>query len=572
MPTKRLIAFVLTALATAFVLTDTAPPAAATSTFTFYGGGWGHGVGMSQYGAYGMATGGSNYMQILAQYYTGTAVQTASSPATLRVGLLQWQTAVQLQASGGPISLRLNGAHGAVIATIANGETWNIQFRTDGRYWLQQPNGSFLGGHGWGGPSNHLFAFYTKAGTIVRVPDTGHRYNLGQFEFNIYKPCVSCPYRGRLILIIGTNGYVYGIGEVPSSWPEAALNAQAVASRTYAIYKANTSGQHRAGCNCAVYANTSDQVYVGYDKLAGTDGARWKAAADDTAWQVITYGGRPIAAFYSSSSGGHTESNDAVWGGTPLPYLRGRCDPGDYTSANPNRTWTVQMNGVGIGNKVSAYTGVHIGTATGIVVGSRWGSGGIRSATVHGTLAAVTMTGTEFRAALLLKSSLVWINQNLLVTGDVRALYDHLRCSPGLPTGPATSPPGGRRQNFRNGAIYIDHLRGHDVFLHNGEILDKYRSLGGVTRFLGWPVTGVTAQPWGSRATFVGGTIYNSLATAAHESHGLVLDAYLANGGADGALGLPVTDVHTSGNLRTQTFQHGSITCHTDTGTCRVRG
>src|SRR5438132_807276 len=178
---KRLIACGLTALATCFALADAALPAAATSTFIFYGGGWGHGIGMSQYGAYGMATGGSIYTEILAQYYTSTAVQTVSSPATLRVGLLQWQLVVQLQANGGPISLRLNGANGAVIGTIPDGETWNIQFRTDGHYWLQRPNGSYLGGHGWGGPSTNLFAFYAMSGTIVRVPDTGHRYNLGQF-------------------------------------------------------------------------------------------------------------------------------------------------------------------------------------------------------------------------------------------------------------------------------------------------------------------------------------------------------------------------------------------------------
>ena len=103
---KRLIAFALTALVTCFTLAASPPPAGATSTFTFYGGGWGHGIGMSQYGAYGMATDGSTYTEILAQYYTGTAVQTVSSPATLRVGLLQWQLVVQLQANGGPISLR----------------------------------------------------------------------------------------------------------------------------------------------------------------------------------------------------------------------------------------------------------------------------------------------------------------------------------------------------------------------------------------------------------------------------------------------------------------------------------
>jgi SpoIID/LytB domain protein len=494
-----------------------------------------------------------------------------SSPATLRVGLLQWQTTIQLQASGGPITLRLNSPTGAVIGSIADGQTWNVQIHADGRYWLQQPNGSFLGGHGWGGPSNHLYAFYAKAGTIVRVPDTGHRYNLGYFEFNVYKPCGTCGYRGRLILTIGTNPYVQGIGEVPSSWPTAALKAQAVASRTYAVYKANTSGQHRAGCNCAVYANTSDQVYVGYDKVSGADGDRWKAASDETAWQVVTYSGTPIAAFYSSSSGGHTNSNAAEWGSAQLPYLQERCDPGDYTSANPNRTWTVQMNGVGVGNKITSYTGHDIGNATGMSVTSRWDSGRIRSVTVHGTLGDATLSGPEFRAALVLKSSLVWINQNLLVTGDIRALYDHLKCAPGQPLGPATSPAGGRRQNFRNGAVYIDHVHANSVFFHNGEILDKYYALGGLGSFLSWPATGVVDESWGSRVTFVGGAIYNSSTTDPHESHGIVRQAYINHGGGGGSLGLPTTDVHASGTVRSQDYQHGTITCHADTGACTVQ-
>jgi SpoIID/LytB domain protein len=569
---KRRIALAIVPLAAAAGLVAASPsaPAVAASNFTFYGGGWGHGVGMSQYGAYGMAVNGATYTSILTHYYADTAVQTVSSPATLRVGLLQVQTVVALQATNGPVTLRLNGPSGAVIGTIASGQTWNVQFHADGRYWLRKPDGTFLGGHGWGGPSAHLFAFYNQAGSIVRVPDTGHRYALGSFEFNTYKPCGTCGYRGRLILNIGTNGYVQGIGEVSSSWPVAALKAQAVASRTYAVYKANTSGQHRPDCNCAVYDDTKDQVYVGYDKVSGTDGDRWKAASEDTAWQVVTYSGTPIGAFYSSSSGGHTNSNTAEWGSAQLPYLQERCDPGDYTSANPNRTWSVQMTGAVVGNRITSYTGTDIGDATGMAVGSRWDSGRIRSVTVHGTKGDVTLTGTELRDALALRSSLVWINRNLLVTGDVRALYDRLKCAPGLPTGPATSPAGGRRQNFENGAIYIDHLRGRSVFLHSGEILDKFYALSGLSGFLSWPQTGVLNQPWGSRAVFAGGTIYNSTDTDAHESHGIVRDAYMSHGGAAGALGLPMTDVQADGSDRTQTYQHGSITCHTDTGNCAV--
>jgi SpoIID/LytB domain protein len=570
--TRRTLALALITLSAAAGLTAAAATAAsAAAEFHFYGGGWGHGVGMSQYGAYGMAVAGSSYTQILGRYYAGTTEQTIATPANIRVGLVQWQTDVRLQAIGGSISLRLNGPTGAVVASIPSGQTWTIQFRGDGRYWVRRASGTFVGGHGWGSTAHNLYAFYAKAGTIVKVLDTGHRYDLGQFEFNIYRPCGTCAYRGRLIEVVGTNGYVLGIAEVPSSWPDAALKAQAVAARTYAVYKANTSGQHRTGCNCAVYANTSDQVYIGYDKVAGADGDRWRAAADGTAWQVIAYNGTPIAAFYSSSSGGHTESNNAEWGGTQLPYLQERCDPGDYTSANPNRTWTVDMNGVGVGNKITSYTGTDIGNATSITVNSRWDSGRIRSVTVHGTAASVTLSGPQFRGALALKSSLVWINENLTVTGDIRAFYDSLDCSPGQPIGPATSPPGGRRQNFHNGTIYIDQVDQHSVFFKNGEILDKFVALGGLNSFLGWPVTGVVDQPWGTRATFAGGTIYNSPETDPHETHGIVQDAYQGAGGAAGSLGLPTTDVQSSGDERSQQYQHGSITCSASSGHCSVQ-
>jgi SpoIID/LytB domain protein len=567
---KRSLALALVSLsATAGLVALNASAASATSEFHFYGGGWGHGVGMSQYGAYGMAAAGASYTDILSQYYTGTAVQTIDSPTKIRVGLTQSRTSSRLQAIGGAVALRLDSHSGTLVATIPSGQTWTIVYRTDGEYWVRRQSGTFVGGHGWGDEAHNLYALWSS-GTIVKVLDTGYRYNLGQIEFNIYRPCDGCRYAGRLILAVGTNDYVLGIGEVPSSWPGPALRAQAVASRTYAVYKANTSGQYRPGCNCAVYANTNDQVYIGYDKVAGFDGSRWKAAADNTAWQVVTYGGTPIAAFYSSSSGGHTESNDAEWGGTQLPYLQERCDPGDYTSINPNRIWTATMSGGGVGNRISSYTGTNIGTATGMTVNSRWGSGRIRSITVHGTGGSVTLDGPDFRNALGLKSSLVWINENLLVTGEIRALYDSLDCSPGLATGPASEPSGGHRQNFENGTIYVDDTHGNSVFLKNGGIKDEYWALGGVSSFLGWPTTGVLDEPYGAIARFIGGVIYDSSATGAHETHGIVRDAYNGAGGPEGSLGLPTNDVQASGDDRSQQYEHGSITCNVGTGHCSI--
>src|SRR5262249_394888 len=110
---KRSIALALISLAAAAGLVDVdASAPSATSEFRSYGGGWGHGVGMSQYGAYGMAAAGASYTDILAQYYTGTAVQTVASPTKIRVGLTQSRTSSRLQAIGGAVALRLDSHSG----------------------------------------------------------------------------------------------------------------------------------------------------------------------------------------------------------------------------------------------------------------------------------------------------------------------------------------------------------------------------------------------------------------------------------------------------------------------------
>jgi SpoIID/LytB domain protein len=116
--------------------------------------------------------------------------------------------------------------------------------------------------------------------------------------------------------------------------------------RTYAYEKVLRTGQHLYPCDCAVYDSTLDQVYSGDSKRvpSGIYWDDWVAAVDDTKGKVILYRGNPIQALYSSSSGGHTENNENVWGGTPLPYLRGVPDAPDDNPANPNHTWSVSMS------------------------------------------------------------------------------------------------------------------------------------------------------------------------------------------------------------------------------------
>ena len=131
------------------------------------------------------------------------------------------------------------------------------------------------------------------------------------------------------------NKYLLGLAEVPASWPRAALRAQAVAARTFAV--------QRAG---ALLPTVAHQNYNGYDYEA-TDlaqGSRWRAAVWATSGQIIVDGAnRPIDAFYSSSMGGWTEDNVYSWGGSPVSYLRPVNDSRwDRASDNPStlRSWT----------------------------------------------------------------------------------------------------------------------------------------------------------------------------------------------------------------------------------------
>ena len=121
----------------------------------------------------------------------------------------------------------------------------------------------------------------------------------------------------RLLL----EGYLRGVvpRESPSSWPQAALRAQAVAARSYAVRGIKDQGDFD------LYCTVASQVYNGYDGEADSTNAAVKA----TAGVVPTSGGRPIVAYFFSTSGGHTENIENVWGGSPVPYLKGVSDPYD---------------------------------------------------------------------------------------------------------------------------------------------------------------------------------------------------------------------------------------------------
>jgi stage II sporulation protein D len=135
--------------------------------------------------------------------------------------------------------------------------------------------------------------------------------------------------------------YLEGIAEVPPSWPTAALDAQVIAARTYALAHIGWTGQQGETLQTPICATTDCQVYGGIPVPPVPDIRRWDAAVERTRGQVLLYGDRPADTVYFSTSNGHTYGNDQVFGSAPLPYLRPVVERDD--AASPTSRWRVPL-------------------------------------------------------------------------------------------------------------------------------------------------------------------------------------------------------------------------------------
>ncbi|HJV05555.1 MAG TPA: SpoIID/LytB domain-containing protein, partial [Actinomycetota bacterium] len=289
------------ALAAGLVTAITALPAAAGG-FTFHGSGYGHGLGLSQYGALGLARAGWAAPRIVEHYYTGTRVARHAPPASkVRVGLLPSRREVVLIAQGGPYHLVLES--GTRVDTVPGGKRRRIRITANSRFRVLQPNGDVVGKRTWGGRGNDMLA---RSSARIKVVGFGHSIGHGTVEFDMVGGR-----RGHLVNVVSPELYLNGLSEVPASWPMGALRAQAIAARSYLYWR--LAGAPRGGCSCDVVPTTQDGVWIGWDREASPDGHRWVQAVVDTRRLAASYRGRWIYAAYSSSSGGHTESIRKVW-------------------------------------------------------------------------------------------------------------------------------------------------------------------------------------------------------------------------------------------------------------------
>jgi len=335
-----------------------AAPGTAPSSFSFTGSGFGHGVGMSQWGAYGMALAGFNAGQIVQHYYTGTAVMPVADSQDIRVNIGHARSTVYLRTEplatgGGGLEVTVTGAPAVlgdasdVFAVTAGPGSVSVS-RT--RAGVTTPVGSGPGvtvrwaGTRYPGAAGAVPTLLDVASTVTGLSGTGHRYRYGLVDIAPASATASTLEVVNSVRI--HDEYLLGIGEVSNSWPMAALQAQVLASRTYALARTSV----RSACRCQVDNGAGpyyDQTFVGWSKESGPLGANWQAAVAST-WAspatgyAVLYNGRPISAFYFSSSGGRTQSSQDVWV-TALPYAVSVDDHWGMVAANPDRVWVPRV-------------------------------------------------------------------------------------------------------------------------------------------------------------------------------------------------------------------------------------
>ena len=189
-----------------------------------------------------------------------------------------------------------------------------------------------------------------------------------------------------LVTTIDVDRYLAGVVplESPPSWPAAALQAQAIVARTFALAKRTLS---RAW---DVRADESDQRWGGVE----AEHPAATAAIAATRGRTLTFNGSPASVFYSSCCGGHTADIVAVWNGTPLPYLRGVDDP--WCAPAPDYRWS---RSVALDRALAAFGARTGGTLTGTALGDPDATGRPRAVELLGTTIA-TIPVSDFRRAL----------------------------------------------------------------------------------------------------------------------------------------------------------------------------
>lgn len=371
------------------LLVPPVPVAVSAADLVIYGRGYGHGRGMSQYGAQGAALAGKSSTEIMNFYYPGTTRAQASG--VIRIHITADTTD----------GLRVMAVNGLRIRDLGDGTVWTLPRTPNITSWSIDPYGT----------SRTRLRYYWAP--TKRWAVWGGRSifkGMAQFEGPAVTALVlpsgrQVGYRGALrtadrrgsgldtINVVPLESYLRGVvpREAITSWRPAALQAQAVAARTYSAYHRRL----RAKRDYDLCDTVSCQVYGGYGAEVGST----DEAIADTAGVIRISGGVPVIAEFSASSGGQTAPGDE-------PYQVAKADPYDGHPGNPHNTWKVTVK------RSTAERVFGVGTIRRIVVSSRngygeWGGRALR-VQVTGSDGVRTFTGEQVRYKLRLRST--WFN------------------------------------------------------------------------------------------------------------------------------------------------------------------
>ncbi len=346
-----------------------APPNGAV--FVVAGRGWGHGVGLSQWGAHGFARKGMTYDRILAHYYRGTTIERAPV-SKVRVLLASGKRQLTVESTA---DFRVRGPNGRIRKLPAGKHVFGpgLKVKTKGakrRVALDWP------------------AVFLPGEEPLRL---GRRYR-GAIKVDLVGG------RLRAINVVGLEQYLYGVvpAEVPDDWPAEVLKAQAVAARSYALATRKVGGAYD------LFPDVRSQVYRGIDEEEDTT----NEAVEETAGQVLMHAGSIATTYFHSTSGGRTASVADAWpGSNPVPYLVSVNDP--YDSISPHHTWgPVVISGRRMQQVLKAR-----GRLTDVRTTVN-ASGRVPTVLAIGTLGESSVRGGDFRRALGLRST--WFRVGVL--------------------------------------------------------------------------------------------------------------------------------------------------------------
>jgi stage II sporulation protein D len=361
----------------------------AAERWTVRGAGWGHGVGLSQWGTYGYARKGYNYRQILSHYYTGT--QVARGGTSLARVLLQANRS----------SVSFTGATKAGGRRLTEESVYKAT-RDGGNVVLRSATGRRLAAYDDVLPlsGGATFRLLGQAGNGVR-----NGLYRGSLEIRVAAgPGLNA------INTLGIESYLAGVvpAESPPIWPPEALKAQAVAARSYA------SATGVSGKGFDQYPDTRSQVYRGFSAETPST----NNAVASTIGEVVTYGGQVVVTYFFSTSGGYTENVENIFSGSgPKPWLKGVEDP--YDDSSPYHrwgpfTWSRRTLDAKLGNFVK-------GRFRDIDVVQRGVSPRVVRAYVVGSRGRKSATGPQLRARLELRDSWFYIRRVSTRTGGATA-------------------------------------------------------------------------------------------------------------------------------------------------------